>query len=183
MPATHMWPTIQQKRCFLCGQRRDPLLGKWVVTRLYKNRRRYFPWSQTRGYITGVCLLGPTVSRPFCLGVSPIRFLLLSDISGVVDVGRPLWREDGSVVYNCCWASPAQPFSGPSPAGLMTIFWCLRFETPPTWRARPSYLYPSGTGWPSYVPRHWVPFSSPPTNRRATVEVFKPASTREIGLL
>jgi hypothetical protein len=30
--------------------------------------------------------------------------------------------------------------------------------------------------WPSYTPRHWVPFSSPPTTRRATVEVFKPTS-------
>jgi hypothetical protein len=45
------------------------------------------------------------------------------------DLGRPLWREDGSVVYNCCWPSPAQSFSGPSPLGLVTIFYCLRFET------------------------------------------------------
>jgi hypothetical protein len=30
------------------------------------------------------------------------RFLLLSDHCGFVDMGRPLWREDGSVVYNCC---------------------------------------------------------------------------------
>jgi hypothetical protein len=30
------------------------------------------------------------------------RFLLLSDICWCVDMGRPLWREDGSVVYNCC---------------------------------------------------------------------------------
>jgi hypothetical protein len=30
-----------------------------------------------------------------------------------------------------------------------------------------------GTGWPSYTPGHWVPFSSPLTTRRATVEVFK----------
>jgi hypothetical protein len=28
-------------------------------------------------------------------------------------------------------------------------------------------------------PRHWVPFSSPPRPRRATVEVFVPASTRK----
>jgi hypothetical protein len=48
-----------------------------------------------------------------------------------------------------------------------------------TWRARPKYLYPPGTGWPSYTPRHWVPFPSPPTTGRATVEVFGPASTRE----
>jgi hypothetical protein len=79
---------------------------------------------------------------------------------------HPLWREDGSVIYNCRWSSPAQSFSGPSPAGLMTIFYCLRFETPPTWRARSPYLYPPGTGWPGYTPRHCVPFSSPPTTRK-----------------
>jgi hypothetical protein len=47
-----------------------------------------------------------------------------------VDVGRPLCRKDRSVFYNCCWPSPAQSFLGPSPAGLMTIFYCLRFESP-----------------------------------------------------
>jgi hypothetical protein len=46
-------------------------------------------------------------------------------------MGRSLWREYGSVVYNCCWASPAQSFSGPSPVELATIFYCLRFETSP----------------------------------------------------
>jgi hypothetical protein len=66
-------------------------------------------------------------------------------------MGRSLWREDGSVVYNCCWPSPAQLFSSPSPLGLATIFYCLRFE---------------------------IYFSSPPTTRRATVEVFDPASIR-----
>jgi hypothetical protein len=29
-------------------------------------------------------------------------------------------------------------------------------------------------GWTSYTPMHWVPFSSPPTTRRATAEVFDP---------
>jgi hypothetical protein len=42
---------------------------------------------------------------------------------------RFLWQEDGSIVYNCCWPSPAQSFSGPSPVGLATIFYCVRFET------------------------------------------------------
>jgi hypothetical protein len=50
---------------------------------------------------------------------------------------------------------------------------------PPTWRASSSHLYPPGTGWPSYTPKHWVSFSSPPTTRRTTVEVFEPSSTRE----
>jgi hypothetical protein len=44
-------------------------------------------------------------------------------------VGRPLWREDGSVFYICCWPLPAQPLLGPSPLVLVTIFYCLRFET------------------------------------------------------
>jgi hypothetical protein len=52
-------------------------------------------------------------------------------------------------------------------------------ETPLTWRARSPYLYPPGTGWPKYTPGHWVPFPSPLTTRRATVEVSYPASTRE----
>jgi hypothetical protein len=43
--------------------------------------------------------------------------------------GRPIWREEGSVVYNSCWPSPAQSFSGPSPIVLVAIFYCLRFET------------------------------------------------------
>jgi hypothetical protein len=58
------------------------------------------------------------------------------------------------------------------------IFYCLKFETPPTWRATSPYIYLPGTGWSGYTPRHWVPSSSPPPIRGATVEVFKPASAR-----
>jgi hypothetical protein len=53
----------------------------------------------------------------------------MSDICRFVDMGRFLWRKDGSVIYNCCWLSPAQSFSGPNPVGLVTIFYCLRYET------------------------------------------------------
>jgi hypothetical protein len=56
------------------------------------------------------------------------RFLLLSDICGFVNVGRCLWREGVSYVYNCCWLSTGQSFSGPSPVGLATVFYCLRFD-------------------------------------------------------
>jgi hypothetical protein len=59
----------------------------------------------------------------------------------------------------------------------MTIFYCLRFETPQPWKARSPYLCHPGTGWPSYTPRHWVPFSSPPTTSRARVEELEPTST------
>jgi hypothetical protein len=86
------------------------------------------------------------------------EYLLLSDRCGFVGVGRFLGREDESVIYNYFWPSPAQSFSGLSPEGLMIIFYCLRFETPPTWRARSPYLYHPGTGWLGYTPRHWVLF-------------------------
>jgi hypothetical protein len=39
----------------------------------------------------------------------------------------------------------------------VTIFYCLRFdsrfESPSSRRARSPYLYPTGTGWPSYTPQ------------------------------
>jgi hypothetical protein len=79
------------------------------------------------------------------------RFLSLSDSCGFADMGRPLWREDKSVVYNSCWPSLAQSFLGP-------IFYCLRFETPQKWTTRSQYLYPPGTGWPVTLPGTGLPF-------------------------
>jgi hypothetical protein len=35
--------------------------------------------------------------------------------------------------------------------GIHVIFYCLRFETPPTWRVRSPHLYSPGTGWP-FIP-------------------------------
>jgi hypothetical protein len=55
----------------------------------------------------------------------------------------------------------------------------LRLKTLLTWRARPPCLYPPGTGWSDYIPRHWIPFPSPRTTRRITVELIDPASTRD----
>jgi hypothetical protein len=54
------------------------------------------------------------------------------------------------------------------------------FTVSQTYRAKSPYLYSPETWWPSYNPKHWVPFSSAPTNRRATVEVFDLTSTRDI---
>jgi hypothetical protein len=64
----------------------------------------------------------------------------------------PLSRVDGSVVYNCFWPSPAQSLST-SPTGLMTIFYCLRFETPPgpcIYIPQEQFgpIMPPGTGFP-----------------------------------
>jgi hypothetical protein len=46
------------------------------------------------------------------------------------NVGRPLRREVRSVVFSCCYASPAKSFQGLCPTGLLTLFYCLDFETP-----------------------------------------------------
>jgi hypothetical protein len=62
----------------------------------------------------------------------------------------------------------------------LIIFWCLIFEVPPIWRANSLYSYPPGTGCPTYTPRKYVRFSSPPTTYRAVVDVFETASTRAI---
>jgi hypothetical protein len=53
----------------------------------------------------------------------------MCDSYGLAFVGRPLWREVGSVICMCCSPLPAQSFSGPSPLGLETIFYCLTYET------------------------------------------------------
>jgi hypothetical protein len=52
----------------------------------------------------------------------------------------------------------------------------------PNWKARSPYLYSEWKGCPSYIRRNWVPYSSPPTSGRMTVEVFESVSTRDYGL-
>jgi hypothetical protein len=88
-------------------------------------------------------------------------------------MGRPLRREDGSVIYSCCWASPTQSFSGLShDSCLMAIFECLNFKIPSTWRTRFLYLFRPGTAWLIYTTGRKVPFLSPLTTRKAKVGVF-----------
>jgi hypothetical protein len=60
-----------------------------------------------------------TVCQSVSLGVEPhlgpmTRYLLLFDSCDLVFVGRPLWREDGSVFCICCWPLPAQSLGSES---------------------------------------------------------------------
>jgi hypothetical protein len=100
-------------------------------------------------------MLRPTVSRPVCLGIKhPFGaynqiFYYLCDSYGLVLVGRPLWREVGSVFCMCQRS-------------------LSRVQVP--WDSRPYFT----------VSDLRLPFSSPPTTRRVTVEVFDPTSTRVV---
>jgi hypothetical protein len=95
-------------RIFFCSQL--VILGRWLLT--------WLTWFLPRLTLSiAVCQLPLlsqrlTVSQSVSLGVEPhlgliTRYLLLFDNYGLVFVGRPLWREDGSVFYICCWPSPA----------------------------------------------------------------------------
>jgi hypothetical protein len=54
--------------------------------------------------------LRPTVSRPVCLGagIPWPDFFYLSDDCRFLDMGHPLWREDGSVIYCTIVSGPCQ---------------------------------------------------------------------------
>jgi hypothetical protein len=71
-------------------------------------------WLQSRNYLTTDGQSSGTRDQ-FLISFSS---KLSSDSCGFVVMGRPLWPEDGSVIYSCCWTSPTQSFSGPSSAGL-----------------------------------------------------------------
>jgi hypothetical protein len=75
---------------------------------------------------------------------------------GFLDVGRPLWREVGSVLFSLYRASPAQPFSDLSPTGLMSIVYCLYFFRLPNQKGQvPVFISPRNTVAQLYL-GHWV---------------------------
>jgi hypothetical protein len=90
---------------------------------------------------------------------APADFCFLSDDCGFLDVRHPLWRENGYVIYCTIASGPCQSSDSRVEVSQNSRpYFTVPFETPPTWRTRSPYLYPPGTGWPSYTPGHWVPF-------------------------
>jgi hypothetical protein len=128
-------------------------------------------------------MLRPTVSRQVSLGVKRLSGAY-DQIFITVRQLRVCWC--GALSLTRDWVCRLQFLLGLASAvilgsksrGTRDHILLSQIQDPPNWRARFPYLYPPGTGWPSYNPRHWVPFSSLPTIRRTTVEVLEPASTR-----
>jgi hypothetical protein len=148
-----------------------------VITIKYNNSQSIFsrtllPWlPRTRSILVLVLRMTAqikvkiTVTLRLTVGQSVslcvmTRYLLRFGSYSLVFMGRPVWREDGSVFCICCWPLPAQSFFGPSPLGLATIFYCLRFETSPSVASYDSQGHGGGirprlhTGFSFGIPRY-----------------------------
>jgi hypothetical protein len=56
-----------------------------------------------------------------------LHFYYCQTVAGLL-MWSALSDERTSLLFNFCWPSPAQPLSGSSPEGLITMFYSLRFE-------------------------------------------------------
>jgi hypothetical protein len=136
---------------------------------LYRSRYCFFPVAPHSLELE--FFLRPTVSRPVRLGIGPPFGILDQSLFRSSFVGHlhcsafnasSLTRKRVcNLLVNCFWALPEQSHLSPQNS---RPYLTVSFETTPTWRARFPYLFPSGTGWPSYTPGHWVPFLSPLTS-------------------
>jgi hypothetical protein len=83
------------------------------------------------------------------------RYYFLSEICRLVSVGRPLWEDDGSAI-----CSAIAQCSESRRTRNHTLLSHLRLPQPGGPGSR-IYVYPPGTGWPSFISGHWVPFTYP----------------------
>jgi hypothetical protein len=87
-------------------------------------------------------------------------FFFLSDDWWFLDVGHPLWQEDGSVIYlyNCFWALPEQWLWVEVPQNSRPDF-TVSFETPQLWGPGPHIYIPWEQGGPVIPPPPGTGFS------------------------
>jgi hypothetical protein len=82
------------------------------------------------GIVKVKVMLRPTVSRPVCLGTKhPFGACDQIFITCVTVTVLFLWGALSDERSGLSFVLPAHSFSGPSPLGLETIFYCLTFET------------------------------------------------------
>jgi hypothetical protein len=100
--------------------------------------RRITPTSESECYVTTDGQSASLSWNQALIWGLNTTLVLLSDSCGFVDVGRSLWREDGSVICNCCWSLPAWD-SRP--------LYQIRDFPPTTRRATVEVLDPASTEW------------------------------------
>jgi hypothetical protein len=130
-------------------------------------------WTTTQIKFSYVTIDGQSASLPFYQAPSGAQeqILLLSD-------SCEFWRGASSLArrrvcrLHLLLVLVNAVILGYESSGIHDHTLLSQIRDSPTWRTRSPYLYLPGTEWPSYTPRHWFPFSSPPTTRRAAVEVF-----------
>jgi hypothetical protein len=128
----------------------ESLLTHWTPLRMTSESEFLYEWRFT--------------ANQSVLATSPLRLTTSNFIFQLNTCGYspyltlPLWREAGSVVYNRCWSSPAQSFTGASPAGLITTFYCLRFGHPQHGGPGPRIYIPYEQRGPSIPPGTGFPF-------------------------
>jgi hypothetical protein len=104
----------------------------WCQAHLGRNTRFLLPSFAFKSQ-SALTTDGQSASQSWCQtpsGTQDQIFVTVTQLR-VCWCGRAIWWEDASAVHNSCWPSPAQTFSVPSLAGLMTttIFYCLRFDS------------------------------------------------------
>jgi hypothetical protein len=136
----------------------------WPTIRCHSNNFR--PKTPACGQVKVEVIVWPTAGRPVCPGVrqpsGPLNQIFITFRQmWVCWCGAPSLTKEriGSLQLPLVLAS--EPILEPEFHGTLFIFYCLRFETPPTWRTRSPYLYPPGRRWSCYASRHWVNFLFP----------------------